>query len=126
MELANAAARTVARTVSATNAAAGAVSGAVVGGVLGSVKGAVIGIGKGGRDGARSAPAAMLTLAAVGAVGLVEWPVVLAVGGTGLAFRQLNSAPTPRATPTVRQPATRAVPAPRPPRRSPTRAAATT
>ncbi len=92
MELANVAARAAARSVAATNAAAGAVTGAVVGGVYGSIKGAVTGIGAGTRSGAHSAPAAALTLAAVGAVGLVEWPVVLAVGSTGLVMRQLNSA----------------------------------
>jgi hypothetical protein len=31
-----------------------------------------------------------LALAAIGAAGLVEWPVLLAIGGTALVVRQLN------------------------------------
>lgn len=91
MDLASTAVRAAANTVAATTAAAGAVSGAVIGGALGSVRGAVGGVGAGSLNGARSRPAAVLGLAAVGAAGLVEWPVVLAVGATGLLVRQLNS-----------------------------------
>jgi len=89
MELANKAARAAANAVTATTEAAGAVTGAAVGGVLGSVKGVAEGVASGSRAGAHSTPAAAVGLTAVGALGILEWPVVLAVGGTGLVLRQL-------------------------------------
>jgi hypothetical protein len=45
------------------------------------------GIGKG----SHSVPAAALTLGALGATGLIEWPLVLAIGGGALILRQLNN-----------------------------------
>lgn len=105
-------ARGVAGMVNATTAAAGAVSGAAVSGVVGGVRGTADGIRAGLSSGSHSTPAAALTLAAFGAVGLVEWPVLLVVGGTALAVRQLTesraeapktalkSVPTPTAAPT--------------------------
>ena len=41
-------------------------------------------------SGSRSIPAAALTVAAVGAAGLVEWPVLLPVGGTVLGVHYLT------------------------------------
>jgi hypothetical protein len=79
--------------VNATTAAAGAVSGAAVSGVVGGVRGTAEGVRSGLSTGSRSTPAAALTLAAFGAVGLVEWPVLLVVGGTALAVRQLTRSP---------------------------------
>jgi hypothetical protein len=77
-------------TVEATAAAAGAVGGAAVNGIIGGVQGTAAGIRTGLSNGSHSTPAAVLTLAAVGATGLVDWPVLLAVGGTTLVVRQLT------------------------------------
>src|SRR5690242_11656250 len=70
------------RTLEASVAAAGAVGGAAVQGVVGGVQ-------TGLSSGSRSLPAAALTVAAVGAVGLVEWPVLLPVGATVLGVSYL-------------------------------------
>jgi hypothetical protein len=75
-------------TAEATAAAAGAVGGAAVNGIIGGVQGTAAGIRSGLSNGSHSTPAAVLTLAAVGATGLVDWPVLLAVGGTTLVVRQ--------------------------------------
>ena len=72
-------------------AAAGAAGGAAVNGVVGGVRGAVDGVQKGLSSGSRSLPAAALTVAAVGAVGLVEWPVLLPVGATVLGVHYLTN-----------------------------------
>ncbi len=78
------------RTVDASVAAAGAVGGAAVNGVVGGVQGVVGGVQSGLSTGSRSIPAAALTVAAVGAAGLVEWPVLLPIGGTLLAVHYLT------------------------------------
>jgi hypothetical protein len=83
--------RTVGRAASATTAAAGAVGGAAVNGVVGAVTGAATGVQKGIDKGSHSTPAAVLTLGAIGVAGLVEWPLLLAVGGGALLLRRLNS-----------------------------------
>jgi hypothetical protein len=82
--------RVVSRTVDASVAAAGAVGGAVVNGVVGGVQGVVGGVQSGLSSGSRSIPAAALTVAAVGAAGLVEWPVLLPVGATVLGVHYLT------------------------------------
>jgi hypothetical protein len=82
--------RALTRSAEATLAAAGALSGAAINGAIGGVQGAVTGVQQGLNSGRHSTPAAALTLAAIGATGLVEWPVVLLVGGTALAVRQLG------------------------------------
>jgi hypothetical protein len=82
------------RTVEASVAAAGAVGGAAINGVVGGVQGAIGGVQIGLSSGSRSIPAAALTLAAVGAAGaaeLVEWPVLLPLGGTVLAVHYLTN-----------------------------------
>lgn len=79
----------VRRTADASIAAAGAVGGATVNGVLGGVQGALDGVRSGISSGSRSTAAAALTLAAVGVAGLVEWPVLLSVGGTAVAVHYL-------------------------------------
>lgn len=84
------AARTVGRAADMTTAAAGAVGGAAINGVIGGVKGATAGIQRGISTGSHSTPAAAMTLGALGAAGLVEWPVLLVVGGTALVLRQLQ------------------------------------
>jgi hypothetical protein len=45
---------------------------------------------KGIDKGSHSTPAAALTLGAIGVAGLVEWPLLLAVGGGALLLRRLN------------------------------------
>jgi hypothetical protein len=83
--------RTVSRAASATTAAAGAVGGAAVNGVVGAVTGAAAGVQKGIDSGSHSTPAAALTLGALGVAGLVEWPILLAVGGGALLLRRLSN-----------------------------------
>jgi hypothetical protein len=96
--------RFVAGTANAATAAAGAVSGAAINGIVGGVTGTAAGIRNGLKDGSHSTPAALLTFGAVGAAGLVEWPVLLTVGGAALVARRLGgrgSAP-PSPVPAVR------------------------
>ncbi|CAM3493428.1 Transmembrane protein [Mycobacterium colombiense] len=76
--------------IEASVAAAGAAGGAAVNGVVGGVRGAVEGAQRGLSSGSRSVPAAALTVAVVGAVGLVEWPVLLPVGATVLGVHYLK------------------------------------
>ena len=86
--------RLASRTVDAGVAAAGAVGGAAVNGVVGGVQGAIGGARRGLDSGSRSVPAAALTVAAVGAAGaagLIEWPVLLPVGGAVLAVHYLTN-----------------------------------
>jgi hypothetical protein len=90
MNIVRGAVRAVTGTANATAAAAGAISGAAINGVVGGVGGTVGGIRHGLSSGSHSTPAAVLTLAATGATGLVEWPVLLTVGGTALAVRYLS------------------------------------
>ncbi|MDV7354524.1 hypothetical protein R4282_16105 [Rhodococcus oxybenzonivorans] len=101
-------ARVVTGAGEAAVATVGAVGGATVGSVVGSLRGTAEGAMEGARYGSHSTPAALLTLGAVGTVGLVEWPLVLAAGGTALVLRQLTPArpkaaaatPTAGSTPT--------------------------
>jgi hypothetical protein len=107
MNIVSGAARLVTRTADATTAAAGAVGGAAINGVIGGVQGTAAGLRSGLSDGSHSSAAAALTLAAVGTAGLVEWPVLLAVGGTALAVHQLSqraSRTDAEETPTRRAP----------------------
>ena len=80
----------VGRTADATTAAAGAVGGAAINGVVGGIKGAGAGVRAGLREGSRSSAAAAITLAAVGTAGLVDWPVLLTLGGATLVLHELN------------------------------------
>ena len=73
-----------------TTAAAGAVGGAAVNGVVGGVTGAAEGIKRGVSEGSHSTPAAALALGALGVAGLVDWPVLLAVGGGALLLRRMS------------------------------------
>lgn len=114
MNIVEGAARLVVETANATTAAAGAVGGAAVNGILGGVQGAAGGIRHGLSSGSHSTPAALLTLGAIGAVGLVDWPVLAAVGGTALLVRQLDHSSDVVAAP-------EAAPTPRPRRTAPAR-----
>ena len=82
--------RAVTNTANAAVAAAGAVGGAAVNGVIGGMQGTAQGVRNGLADGSHSVPAAALTFAALGATGLVEWPVLLTVGGAVILVRQLG------------------------------------
>lgn len=85
--------RTVGRAATAATAAAGAVGGAAVSGVVGGVTGATAGIKRGLGAGSKSTPAAALAIGALGAAGLVEWPILVAVGGGVLLLRRMNQKP---------------------------------
>ncbi|BBZ10829.1 hypothetical protein [Mycobacterium branderi] len=104
------ASRTVGRAAAATTAAAGAVGGAAVNGAVGAVTGAAAGVQKGINSGSHSVPAAALALGALGVTGLVEWPILLAVGGGALVLRQLNRQRDTGA-PAKAQPAKKSAPA---------------
>jgi hypothetical protein len=62
-------------------------------GVVGGVTGAAQGIKTGVSEGSHSTPAAALALSALGVAGLVEWPVLLAVGGGALLLRKISEKP---------------------------------
>ena len=85
--------KTVNRAADATTAAAGAVGGAAVNGIVGGVTGAAEGIKRGVSSGSHSTPAAALALGALGVAGLVEWPVLLAVGGGALLLHRMHRKP---------------------------------
>jgi hypothetical protein len=99
MSLTGGAVRAVSGIAEVTTSSIGALGGAAVGGLVGGVRGAVGGVAGGTRRGlergSHSTPAAVLTMAAAGAVGLVEWPVVLTVGGAALVLRQLHERGAP-------------------------------
>lgn len=90
MDIVRGAARLVTGTANATTAAAGAVSGAAINGIIGGVQGSAAGIRNGLSAGSHSTPAALLTMGALGATGLVEWPLLVGVGGTALLVRQFT------------------------------------
>jgi hypothetical protein len=90
MDILRGATRVVTETANATTAAAGAVGGAAINGIVGGVQGTAKGIREGVSNGSHSTPAALLGLGAIAATGLVEWPVVLTVGGTALLVRQFS------------------------------------
>ena len=85
--------KTVSRAATVTTEAAGAVGGAAVNGVVGGVTGAAQGIKRGVSAGSHSTPAAALAIGALGVAGLVEWPVLLAVGGGALLLRRMSQKP---------------------------------
>src|ERR1700761_1127222 len=91
--------RTVNRAATATTSAAGAIGGAAVNGVVGGVKGAADGIQQGISSGSKSTPAAALAIGALGVAGIVEWPILLAVGGGALLLRRLGQKPQASAPP---------------------------
>ncbi|MGB8792367.1 MAG: hypothetical protein WCD33_12720, partial [Mycobacterium sp.] len=62
-----------------------------VNGVVGAVTGAAEGVQRGIGKGSHSMPAAALTLGALGVAGVIDWPLVLAIGGGALVLRQLNN-----------------------------------
>src|ERR1700742_3842221 len=89
--------KTVNRAATAATATAGAVGGAAVNGVVGGVTGAAEGIKRGVSSGSHSTPAAALAMGALGVAGLVEWPVLLAVGGGALLLHRLARRSDPAA-----------------------------
>jgi len=86
MGILSSAARTTTGLASATTSAAGAIGGATIGGAVGAIRGGVRGATMGGGEGSQSRPAAVLTFAALGVSGLVEWPVVLVGAGAALVL----------------------------------------
>lgn len=88
MSMVSEATRVVTGAASVTTSAVGAVGGGLVGGVNGGIRGTVGGMRDGMRAGSKSTPTAVLTLAAMGAAGLVEWPILLGVGGAAVVLRQ--------------------------------------
>lgn len=90
MNIIGGATRVVTQTADAATAAAGAVGGAAINGVIGGVRGTATGIRDGLGAGSHSTPAALLTLGAIGAAGLVEWPILLTIGGTALLVHQFS------------------------------------
>ncbi len=112
----------------ATTSAAGATGGAALGAGLGAVRGAGLGAVRGAADGlrdgaergSRSAPAAALTVTALTVTGILDWPLVLAAGGTAFLVNRLTQHPAapphPPATPTTPHPPTRAARKTRTPR----------
>jgi len=105
-----------------------------VSGVIGGVTGAAEGVKRGISSGSHSTPAAALALGALGVAGLVEWPVLVAVGGGALLLQRLSrieqsrmpKKPNLKPVPTVRsQPAEPAVRAARTPAKAAPRKTAT-
>lgn len=105
MSFAGGAVRTVSGIAEVTTSSIGALGGAAVGSVVGGVRGAVSGVAHGTRQGlergSHSTPAAIATMAAAGAIGLVDWPVVLTVGGAALVLKQLHERGAPAAQSTA-------------------------
>jgi hypothetical protein len=110
--------RLVSTTADAAVATAGAVGGAAVNGVVGGVRGVASGVRDGATSGSHSTSAAALTLGLIGAAGLVEWPLLVGIGGTALVVRQLTHNDRPPAEPRLR-----AVTEPAPARKAPVRKA---
>lgn len=113
---------TTGQLAAATTAAAGAMTAAAAGGAIGAVGGAVSGISRGLNTGAKSTPIAILGVAAIGAAGIIDWPLLLAGGATVLLLRELKARRTPAqvtapaaATPPEQEPpASTPKPAPKP------------
>lgn len=82
--------RVVTRTADTATAVVGAVGGAAVTGVIDAVEGTAAGVKNGLRRGSHSTPTAALTLATIGLTGLVDWPILVAVGGGALAIHELS------------------------------------
>jgi hypothetical protein len=82
--------RGVTKAADATTAAAGALGGAAISGIVGGLQGAATGVRTGLASGSHSSAAAALTLGAIGAAGLIEWPLLVTVGGAALVVHQLN------------------------------------
>ncbi len=77
----------------ATTTAAGAASGGALGATRGALRGAADGVRGGAEKGSRSPTAAALTAVALGATGIIDWPLLLTVGGTALVVNRLTSRP---------------------------------
>ncbi|MFC9356541.1 hypothetical protein ACFTZB_08155 [Rhodococcus sp. NPDC057014] len=99
MTLMSGAARVATGAGEAATATLGAIGGAAVGGLIGSMKGAATGAAEGARRGSHSTPAAVLTMGAVAATGVVQWPIMAAVGGTALVLDRLQPRTSPQNKP---------------------------
>src|ERR1700758_4710275 len=70
-------------------------------------------IKRGVSSGSRSTPAAALALGALGVAGLVEWPVLFAVGGGALLLHRLQRKPGSPASPKANLKPVPSAPAPK-------------
>jgi len=93
MGLGTAITHTTSRLADATTSAAGAASDAALGTTLGALRGAADGVREGAEKGSRSPTAAALTSVALAATGILDWPLLLAAGGTALLLTQLSPHP---------------------------------
>jgi hypothetical protein len=97
--------------------------------VVSGARGVATGVRNGASNGSHSTAVAALTLGAIGAAGLVEWPILVAVGGTALVVHQLanqrNDKPSTstRAAPAVSSGSSSSAPKP-PAKRAPVKKAA--
>ncbi|OBB60354.1 hypothetical protein A5757_09700 [Mycobacterium sp. 852013-51886_SCH5428379] len=124
MSIVNGAVHLVTRTADATTAAAGAVGGAVVNGIAGGLQGTAAGIRDGLGKGSQSPAAAAITIGAIGAAGLVEWPLLLAVGGGALVVHQLSRRTDGEPAPPPLRPVQQSDNSARPAKRAPAKKAA--
>jgi hypothetical protein len=90
MDVVGGAVRSVDKTVSRAATVTTAAAGAAVNGVVGGVTGAAQGVKRGVSTGSHSTPTAALAFGALGVAGLVEWPVLLTVGGGAVLLRRMN------------------------------------
>ncbi|CAA0127007.1 Uncharacterised protein [Mycolicibacterium vanbaalenii] len=113
--------RGLTKVADATTATAGAVGGAAINGVVGGAQGAANGVRNGLSSGSRSPAAAALTIGAIGAAGLVEWPLLVTVGGAALVVHKLGqrageavapAAPAKKSAPAVTTSPQQSAPAP--------------
>jgi hypothetical protein len=116
MNVFHAAGRAVTKTADATTAAAATVANTAVEGLVGGVQGVTTGVRDGATSGSRSTVRAALTLGAIGAAGLVEWPLLVGVGGTALVVHQLSNhrdgqpSPSSRSAPAASAPSSASEP----------------
>ena len=90
MSVVHQARRVITRAADATTATVGALGGAAVTGAIGAVEGTAAGVKNGLSSGSHSTAAAALTFGAIGVAGLVDWPILVAVGGGALLIHELG------------------------------------
>ncbi len=76
-----------------TTTLAGAASGAALGGGVGALRGATQGAADGAGRGSRSTPAVVLTVAALGVTGVLDWPLLLAAGAAAYLLQRNSQGP---------------------------------
>ena len=81
--------------VDVSSSLAGAASGAVLGGSVEALRGGVRGALAGAGRGTRSTPAMVATGVALGIAGIVDWPLLLVVGGVAVVANRRHATSTP-------------------------------